>query len=233
MHTDRERGPGRRRAAGLAGWLLGLLLTLASTASAQPLPWAPARDHRAGPAPVHGHVARQDDDGGHTGRGRSTRIGRDHQLAGGCNGERLGAAAGGAIGGLLGSRIGEGDGGERTVAIVAGTLIGMLVGSSIGRHIDGGEERCLGEVLEGAPDGQVVAWRDPDTGARFEAEPPRTYRRDGRYCRDFRARMQAVGNLRHLDGTACRRLDGSWRTPRGGWRHRRSSAATGSACRRP
>ena len=184
--------------------LCGLLLALsavAPSAGAEPLPWG---DRAEPPWEGYQGVVRNDDDGlPGSGGGAGTGIPQGH-----CHREAIGAIAGGALGGLIGSRVGDGDG--ATVAVIAGTLIGMFVGSRIGRHMDELDERCIGQVLERAPDGQVVTWRNPDTGAVLSAEPQRTFRQDGRYCRDYLASLQAAGDTRRLDGTACRDADGTW-----------------------
>lgn len=128
-----------------------------------------------------------------------------------CNRELIAGAVGGAAGGLLGSRIGKGDG--RLAATAAGAILGVLIGGGIGRSMDRVDQTCVGRVLEGAKNGQTVAWRNPDSGGRYEVTPvaTRTVAANSP-CRDYTARATIGDRVQTVRGTACRQLDGAWMT---------------------
>ena len=181
---------------------------------AEPPPWAPAWGYRdKSEERDHGHKGKDerkskskheyDDDSDYEELGRRVGIAR-----GRCDGEQLGAIAGGVLGGALGAQVGDGDG--RIAAIVAGTLVGMVVGSRIGRWMDQTDQQCIGQTLERAADGQRVVWTSQGSGARFSTTPTRTFRRDGRYCRDYRTVVESSGSEHRQTATACRDQDGIW-----------------------
>ncbi len=126
-----------------------------------------------------------------------------------CGRKILGGVIGAAAGAVAGANIGKGDG--RTAAIAGGTLLGYLVGAGVGQSMDRIEGNCVGQVLESVPTGSTVAWTDPDSGARWEAEPTRTWRQpSGRYCREYRTTIIIGGRSEEAIGRACRLPDGSW-----------------------
>lgn len=125
-----------------------------------------------------------------------------------CNRELIGGVIGGIAGGALGSTIGKGD--RRTVATIGGALAGILIGSSIGRSVDRADERCTGQVLEHAYDGQTVAWTGTE-GEHYTITPLRTFERSsGTTCREFERRTFVNGLTRHTQNTACRNEAGHW-----------------------
>ena len=138
-------------------------------------------------------------------RQRSTAMGIP---SGTCNKDVLVGLLGAAGGGFLGSKVGKGDG--QLAATAAGTVIGYIVGSSLGRYMDEGDQGCVGQALERAPDRQTVAWTDGRSDSRYEITPTRTFRNDGRYCRDFVMDALVDGRPDTVRGTACRNPDGSW-----------------------
>ena len=128
-----------------------------------------------------------------------------------CNRQLIGGAIGGAAGGYIGSRIGKGDG--KLAATALGAIIGALVGGNIGRAMDEIDQTCVGRVLETARTGQTVAWRNPDTGNKYEVTPVATNTRDlNRYCRDYTARSTINGRTETVRGVTCRQSDGTWKT---------------------
>jgi surface antigen len=156
-----------------------------------PPPWAPAHGYRA----RHGTPA--------AALPLDIDIGR-------CNREVIGQILGGAAGAAAGSQIGDGRG--RIVAIVGGTIAGVLLGGEIGRAMDRTDQLCVDQALEQAPDGQVIAWTDPDRGVRYAVTPQDTWQTDaGRYCREYTAQGSVGGGAVQTFGTACRQPDGSWR----------------------
>jgi surface antigen len=125
-----------------------------------------------------------------------------------CHKEVLVGLLGAAGGGFLGSKVGKGDG--QLAATAAGTVIGYIVGSSLGRFMDDVDQSCVGQALERASDRQTVAWTDGRRDSRYEVTPTRTFRNDGRYCRDFVMDAIVDGRSDTVRGTACRNPDGSW-----------------------
>lgn len=165
--------------------------------SGGPPPWAPAHGYRRKFRGSREYVER--------GEYRAP-YGID---AGTCHHEEIGAVIGGVAGGALGSRVGRGD--DRLAATIIGTVAGAVIGGSIGRSLDKADETCMGQAFEHAHTGERVRWTNPDTGARYDITPERTYRRDdGRYCRNYKADATIGGRTRKVTGVACRRSDGTW-----------------------
>jgi surface antigen len=124
--------------------------------------------------------------------------------------EQKGAMAGAVVGGVVGSTIGGGTG--RTVAIVAGTLAGAVIGGNIGRKMDEADRIKAAHALETAKTGEHVAWTNPDSGARYDLTPTRTYEAKGEPCRDFTVDAMVDGKPEKISGKACRQEDGTWKT---------------------
>jgi len=168
-----------------------------------PPPWAPA----------HGYRAKRHYRSAHDGKFHefipADLVKVSEQGKGFCDRETLGAVLGAAVGGVVGTQIGRGDG--KTLATVGGAIIGTLVGGSIGREMDQVDQNCVGQVLERAPTGSSVTWRDPEQAADYNVTPTRTYQRgDGRFCRDYQTQIVIGGRIENAHGTACRQRDGSW-----------------------
>lgn len=173
-----------------------------------PPPWAPAHGYRAKHG--HRHERHRHYDHGHP-DDHSDHLDLEEELGilnGTCNREAIGVLLGGVVGGAVGSKVGKGDG--RQVAIVAGTVLGAVVGSRIGRSMDEADQQCTGQVLERAPDGHSVVWRNSETRAQYAVTPVRTYEQRGHHCRDFVAETTQEANPQQAWGTACRTSDGRW-----------------------
>ena len=178
-------------------FVLALIAALAAplpgTALADPPPFAPAHGWRKKHDPYYQ---------GYTGR----QWGDDYGiLSGRCNVEAAGAALGGVVGGAIGSQVGKGDG--RTVAIILGTVLGAVVGAQAARELSGADQACFGHALELAQDRQRVGWRSPNGGIDYAVTPLRTYRRDGRQCRDY----EFARGRETVRQTACAVGGGEWR----------------------
>ena len=129
---------------------------------------------------------------------------------GSCNREIMGAVLGGVTGAAVGSQFGKGDG--RTLATIGGAIVGALVGGNIGRAMDQVDQNCVGQVLERAPTGRAVTWRNPDNGGEYQVTPSRSYQTGaGTHCRDYQTRIVIDGRVRTGTGTACRQPDGAWK----------------------
>jgi surface antigen len=182
--------------------LLGLALAtpVAPPLLADPPPWAPAHGYRAkkgqtSPPPADYSVPVG------IASGRCDTSAMDPALAG--------AVLGGALGGVIGSQIGGGSG--KTVATIGGTLLGIMIGSQIGASMTPLDRGCAGQSLQYASDGQMIAWRNPDTAVDYQMIPQRSFEdRHGRQCREYRAKAVVDGRAEAVYGTACRQPDGSW-----------------------
>jgi surface antigen len=123
--------------------------------------------------------------------------------------EQTGQVIGGAAGAAAGSQVGGGSG--RTAATIGGAIIGAVVGGVIGGRMDDNDRRQTGFALENVETGRSTQWVNPDTGNRYEVQPTSTYQSStGQPCRNYT--MQAVidGRNETINGTACRRADGTW-----------------------
>ena len=86
----------------------------------------------------------------------------------------------------------------------------LPAGSAVGRDMDRLDRYCVGRILEYAPDHQAVRWYGGTGGYVYAVTPLETYRRDGRYCRDFQATARFDSHSTGMRGTACRAADGTW-----------------------
>ncbi len=130
----------------------------------------------------------------------------------------VGTVLGAGLGGLAGAQIGNGTG--RLVAVGAGTLLGALIGGEAGKSLDKADrvyaERASQRALETAPSGQVVQWRNPDSGHYGQVVPQPAYQNaSGQYCREYQQTVTIDGRQQSAFGTACRQPDGSWKVVSG------------------
>jgi surface antigen len=129
-----------------------------------------------------------------------------------CDHEAIAAAVGAIAGGAIAAA--TVDGKDRTVAIVAGTVLGAVLGSEVGRRMDKADRACAGQALELAGPEQTIAWTNSKTRINYKLTPLQakhdvTVASDG--CRRFR--LVAVDNAGLAEGrtTACIGEDGAWR----------------------
>lgn len=123
--------------------------------------------------------------------------------------EQTGQLLGGAAGAAAGTQVGGGSG--RTIATIGGAILGAAVGGAIGGGMDDDDRQQTGLALENAETGRSTRWVNPDTGYRYDVMPTSTYQSAaGQPCRNYT--MQAVidGRNETINGTACRRADGTW-----------------------
>lgn len=127
-------------------------------------------------------------------------------FSGKCNREAVAALIGG---GVIGDSTSNRD--NRTVSI-AGSLFGVVSGKEIGRNMDNADAQCANQALERAQDGQAVAWDNPNTGHRYSIIPYQSYQQeDGRYCRKYRAAVNAGSSTKYYGEIVCRTEDGVWK----------------------
>lgn len=174
--------------------LLGSAL-LASSASAEPPPWAPAHGWRKKNDPNYV---------GYTG----TKWQRDYGVIDGrCNTAAVGAVLGAATGAVIGSRASEQD---RPVAIILGTTIGAVIGAKIGEEIDQNDRACMGHALELAAERKTVVWTNAATGVTYRLTPTRNLGTRREPCREFRAVLASGKKRDAVSGVACRRGNAEW-----------------------
>ena len=128
--------------------------------------------------------------------------------------EMLGTAVGAALGGILGYQLGGGvwmNSLWATAGTVAGGTAGfvgtrMLMGSDLAAY-----DRTTQKGLAAAEDGQIVDWKNPETGNSGIFRPTNSfYSADGRLCRQFRATVAFKKGVRSGVGMACQNPDGQW-----------------------
>ncbi|WP_131781805.1 RT0821/Lpp0805 family surface protein [Legionella gresilensis] len=126
------------------------------------------------------------------------------------NNEGVGSLTGGVVGGLVGSQFGGGSG--KVAAAAGGALLGAYLGGNIGRTMDRLDRLEMQRVLETAPTGRPVTWRNPDSGNRYTVKTTRTYYSNNQQpCREYTTRAIIGGKSQEIYGKACRQADGSWR----------------------
>lgn len=123
--------------------------------------------------------------------------------------EQTGQILGGAAGAAAGSQVGGGSG--RTIATIGGAIIGAAVGGAIGGRMDDNDRERTGFALENSETGRATEWVNPDSGYRYEVLPTNTYQSaSGQPCRDYTMHAVIDGRDETINGTACRRADGTW-----------------------
>ena len=111
-----------------------------------------------------------------------------------------GTAVGAGAGALVGHAIGGGTG------LVVGGLLGGALGYGVGRSMEEEDRRRAAEALEA---NHAEEWRNSN-GDTYRVEPTQTSYRDGRQCREFTMYTDIDGKAQKVNGTACRRPDGTW-----------------------
>ncbi len=129
-------------------------------------------------------------------------------IATGCTKREQGTVIGGVVGGALGSQFGHGAGNAAMTAV--GAIAGGLIGGQIGDDMDENDRYRAQEALEHSRTNESYSWRNPDNGARYRVTPTRTYKDDGRHCREYTTEAVIDGRTETVYGTACRTPDGAW-----------------------
>ena len=129
--------------------------------------------------------------------------------------QTIGTIIGAGIGAIVGSHVGKGKGKLASVAL--GTLGGALAGSQLGKALDDIDRMKANETqqsaLEKNKDGESSTWQNPNTGNSGRITPTRTARNQntGEDCREYEHEIVVDGKKELVTGTACRKLDGTWR----------------------
>lgn len=72
------------------------------------------------------------------------------------------------------------------------------------------DRQQVSHTLEHNPDQRASTWQNPNTGYEYRATPTRTYRSDGRDCREYEVEATMNGQPETVTGTACRDDQGRW-----------------------
>lgn len=115
-----------------------------------------------------------------------------------------GTIVGGATGALIGNLVGRGHG--RTGYTIGGALLGAI----IGQQIDQADESCAYQALEYAQPNTQVTWVNPEDNNSYVVTPGPVTQEDGRYCREYQAKVLVGNQVQDGYGRACRQPDGSW-----------------------
>jgi surface antigen len=110
----------------------------------------------------------------------------------------VGAGAGGVVGGLSGG----------TGGMLFGAAVGGILGYAGGRAVEEEDRRRAAIALE---QNRQMEWVNQE-GVEYRVVPTQTRYYSGRECRDFRMFAEIDGRPEQVNGTACRRPDGSWET---------------------
>ena len=129
--------------------------------------------------------------------------------------EMLGTAAGAALGGIVGFQFGGGML-MNSLFTTAGTLVGGGAGYLTTRALMGSDRRAYDDTtqkgLASAGDGQVVEWRNPETGNSGIFRATHSYRNgQGQQCRQYRSTVAFTDGVRSGGGIACQQANGSWK----------------------
>ena len=127
--------------------------------------------------------------------------------------ESVGALSGMVIGGALANDMAEGSK-NKGIATILGAFVGGTIGQNIGAQLDERDRLLAGEAyttaLEYNPSDKAADWKNPDSGNYGRVIPVSTYRKNGRYCREFTQEIFIGGEKQTGYGRACRQPDGSW-----------------------
>jgi surface antigen len=123
--------------------------------------------------------------------------------------QSIGMATGAVLGGVLGHQIGHGAG--QTIATIGGAAVGGFLGSRVGGSMDRNDQLKTAHALETSNTGHPTTWLNPDTGQRYTVTPTRTRASASGPCRDFTTVAEIDGSRQHVQGTACRQADGTWK----------------------
>lgn len=128
--------------------------------------------------------------------------------------EMLATAAGAAVGGIVGYQIG-GTVLVNSLFAAAGTVVGGAGGYLTIRALQGSDRAAYDDTaqkgLASAEDGQIVDWKNPETGHSGIFRPVRSfYTAEGRWCRQYRATVAFSEDVQSGVGMACLGNDGRW-----------------------
>ena len=124
------------------------------------------------------------------------------------NRAQTGAGAGALGGAVIGALTTK----NKALGAGIGAGIGLALGYIIGNEWDKHDEQQLNGTLEQNRTGQTSSWRNPDSGAYYQATPSAAYQRDDKVYRDVNIKATTPdGKTENVKATAYRQPDGTWR----------------------
>ncbi len=120
------------------------------------------------------------------------------------------AQTGAGVGTLAGATIGALTSKNKGLGAVIGAGIGGLIGYAIGNELDKNDRAQIGKALEEQPSGKPLAWKNPDTGASYEATPSHSYIQNDKIYRDIVIKSTVDGQEKDVKAKAYRSPDGTW-----------------------
>ena len=120
------------------------------------------------------------------------------------------AQTGAGVGALAGATVGALTTKNKGLGAVIGAGIGGLIGYAIGNEMDKNDRAQIGKALEEQPSGKPLAWKNPDTGANYEATPSTPYMQQDKVYRDIYIKSTIDGQERDVKAKAYRNPDGTW-----------------------
>jgi surface antigen len=121
-----------------------------------------------------------------------------------------GTVIGAVAGGIIGNQFGSGTG--RALATATGIVVGGLIGSEIGRDLDEADRRAALEAEHRALEyDEESDWRNEESGHYGKIRMRRSWKKEGRVCREYEHRVYIDDEPEIMVGTACRQSDGSWK----------------------
>ena len=128
--------------------------------------------------------------------------------------EMIGTAVGAALGGIIGYQIGGGllmNSFWATAGTVAGGTAGYVATRTLVGTDRAAYDRTIQKGLAEAENGEVVDWKNPETGNSGIFRPTNSfYAADGRLCRQYRATVAFKDDVLSGAGMACQNPDGQW-----------------------
>lgn len=116
-----------------------------------------------------------------------------------------GTITGAVVGGIVGNQIGKGTG--RDVATIAGAVLGGYIGGQVGAQMDANDRQYVGQAVNS---GRPVAWQNPNTGYRYNAQPGPVYRVNNTVCRPVTVVGYIDGRQQNVQMRACQNGRGQW-----------------------
>jgi surface antigen len=120
------------------------------------------------------------------------------------------AQTGAGVGTLAGATIGALTTKNKMTGAAIGAGIGALLGYAIGNEMDKYDRGQIGKALEEQPTGKPLAWKNPDTGAHYEATPGTPYMQQDKIYRDVLIKANVDGQEKDVKAKAYRNPDGTW-----------------------
>lgn len=97
----------------------------------------------------------------------------------------------------------------------AGTVLGAFAGREIGAALDAVDQSLAGQAAQrayGAPVGERITWRNPQSGNSGTIVPLRDgYIPTGAFCREFQQILSVGNQTEQAFSTACRQPNGAWK----------------------